>query len=298
MKTMGNVFVSETPHAQSFPSLVSQIDRLLHTLNEAHPVPLQVIKSGLDIVSFILSECKSYSLFASCFSLSASITEITGILAEVYLLTSICLPATSLLLRPSLTFGVTPADKLLLNVAYLQLFTFPLLAWGDIRSAFAAVLRCAAASPALRIAPAVPARVAAAFSVLYFIYDNSVLNVTPDAESLCDRTATPSAATRISEGFRLKDGAVAMGVNPEHLRTWARRRCLTNSLVTRMIDTLGAVRPARRNLSIVVGAWMCVYRSSGRPCPSTRRSNILRYPKSPLFDRPSALTRSTRTTTV
>lgn len=298
MKTMGNVFVSETPHAQNFPSLVSQIDRLLHTLNEAHPVPLQVIKSGLDIVSFILSECKSYSLFASCFSLSASITEITGILAEVYLLTSICLPATSLLLRPSLTFGVTPADKLLLNVAYLQLFTFPLLAWGDIRSAFAAVLRCAAASPALRIAPAVPARVAAAFSVLYFIYDNSVLNVTPDAESLCDRTATPSAATRISEGFRLKDGAVAMGVNPEHLRTWARRRCLTNSLVTRMIDTLGAVRPARRNLSIVVGAWMCVYRSSGRPCPSTRRSNILRYPKSPLFDRPSALTRSTRTTTV
>lgn len=298
MKTMGNVFVSETPHAQSFPSLVSQIDRLLHTLNEAHPVPLQVIKSGLDIVSFILSECKSYSLFASCFSLSASITEITGILAEVYLLTSICLPATSLLLRPSLTFGVTPADKLLLNVAYLQLFTFPLLSWGDIRSAFAAVLRCAAASPALRIAPAVPARVAAAFSVLYFIYDNSVLNVTPDAESLCDRTATPSAATRISEGFRLKDGAVAMGVNPEHLRAWARRRCLTNSLVTRMIDTLGAVRPARRNLSIVVGAWMCVYRSSGRPCPSTRRSNILRYPKSPLFDRPSALTRSTRTTTV
>ena len=298
MKTMGNVFVSETPHAQSFPSLVSQIDRLLHTLNEAHPVPLQVIKNGLDIVSFILSECKSYSLFASCFSLSASITEITGILAEVYLLTSICLPATSLLLRPSLTFGVTPADKLLLNVAYLQLFTFPLLAWGDIRSAFAAVLRCAAASPALRIAPAVPARVAAAFSVLYFIYDNSVLNVTPDAESLCDRTATPSAATRISEGFRLKDGAVAMGVNPEHLRAWARRRCLTNSLVTRMIDTLGAVRPARRNLSIVVGAWMCVYRSSGRPCPSTRRSNILRYPKSPLFDRPSALTRSTRTTTV
>lgn len=298
MKTMGNVFVSEIPHAQSFPPLVSQIDRLLHTLNEAHPVPLQVIKSGLDIVSFILSECKSYSLFASCFSLSASITEITGILAEVYLLTSICLPATSLLLRPSLTFGVTPADKLLLNVAYLQLFTFPLLAWGDIRSAFAAVLRCAAASPALRIAPAVPARVAAAFSVLYFIYDNSVLNVTPDAESLCDRTATPSAATRISEGFRLKDGAVAMGVNPEHLRAWARRRCLTNSLVTRMIDTLGAVRPARRNLSIVVGAWMCVYRSSGRPCPSTRRSNILRYPKSPLFDRPSALTRSTRTTTV
>lgn len=298
MKTMGNVFVCETPHAQSFPSLVSQIDRLLHTLNEAHPVPLQVIKSGLDIVSFILSECKSYSLFASCFSLSASITEITGILAEVYLLTSICLPATSLLLRPSLTFGVTPADKLLLNVAYLQLFTFPLLAWGDIRSAFAAVLRCAAASPALRVAPAVPARVAAAFSVLYFIYDNSVLNVTPDAESLCDRTATPSAATRISEGFRLKDGAVAMGVNPEHLRAWARRRCLTNSLVTRMIDTLGAVRPARRNLSIVVGAWMCVYRSSGRPCPSTRRSNILRYPKSPLFDRPSALTRSTRTTTV
>ena len=189
-------------------------------------------------------------------------------------------------------------DKLLLNVAYLQLFTFPLLAWGDIRSAFAAVLRCAAASPALRIAPAVPARVAAAFSVLYFIYDNSVLNVTPDAESLCDRTATPSAATRISEGFRLKDGAVVMGVNPEHLRAWARRRCLTNSLVTRMIDTLGAVRPARRNLSIVVGAWMCVYRSSGRPCPSTRRSNILRYPKSPLFDRPSALTRSTRTTTV
>ena len=288
----------ETPHAQNFPSLVSQIDRLLHTLNEAHPVPLQVIKSGLDIVSFILSECKSYSLFASCFSLSASITEITGILAEVYLLTSICLPATSLLLRPSLTFGVTPVDKLLLNVAYLQLFTFPLLAWGDIRSAFAAVLRCAAASPALRIAPAVPARVAAAFSVLYFIYDNSVLNVTPDAESLCDRTATPSAATRISEGFRLKDGAVVMGVNPEHLRAWARRRCLTNSLVTRMIDTLGAVRPARRNLSIVVGAWMCVYRSSGRRCPSTRRSNILRYPKSPLFDRPSALTRSTRTTTV
>ena len=298
MKTMGNVFVSETPHAQNFPSLVSQIDRLLHTLNEAHPVPLQVIKSGLDIVSFILSECKSYSLFASCFSLSASITEITGILAEVYLLTSICLPATSLLLRPSLTFGVTPADKLLLNVAYLQLFTFPLLAWGDIRSAFAAVLRCSAASPALRIAPAVPARVAAAFSVLYFIYDNSVLNVTPDAESLCDRTATPSAATRISEGFRLKDGAAAMGVNPEHLRAWARRRCLTNSLVTRMIDTLGAVRPARRNLSIVVGAWMCVHRSSGRLCPSTRRSNILRYPKSPLFDRPSALTRSTRTTTV
>lgn len=298
MKTMGNVFVSETPHAQSFPSLVSQIDRLLHTLNEAHPVPLQVIKSGLDIVSFILSECKSYSLFASCFSLSASITEITGILAEVYLLTSICLPATSLLLRPSLTFGVTPADKLLLNVAYLQLFTFPLLAWGDIRSAFAAVLRCAAASPALRIAPAVPARVAAAFSVLYFIYDNSVLNVTPDAESLCDRTATPSAATRISEGFRLKDGAVVMGVNPEHLRAWARRRCLTNSLVTRMIDTLGAVRPARRNLSIVVGARRRVHRSSGRPCPSTRRSNILRYPKSPLFDRPSALTRSTRTTTV
>lgn len=298
MKTMGNVFVSETPHAQSFPSLVSQIDRLLHTLNEAHPVPLQVIKSGLDIVSFILSECKSYSLFASCFSLSASITEITGILAEVYLLTSICLPATSLLLRPSLTFGVTPADKLLLNVAYLQLFTFPLLAWGDIRSAFAAVLRCAAASPALRIAPAVPARAAAAFSVLYFIYDNSVLNVTPDAESLCDRTATPSAATRISEGFRLKDGAVAMGVNPEHLRAWARRRCLTNSLVTRMIDTLGAVRPARRNLSIVVGARRRVHRSSGRRCPSTRRSNILRYPKSPLFDRPSALTRSTRTTTV
>ena len=67
MKTMGNVFMSYASHAQSFPSLVSQIDRLLHTLNEAHPVPLQVIKSGLDVVSFILSECKSYSLFASLF---------------------------------------------------------------------------------------------------------------------------------------------------------------------------------------------------------------------------------------
>ena len=163
---------------------------------------------------------------------------------------------------------------------------------------FTAVLRCAAAPPASRLAPAVPARVAAAFSVLYFIYDNSVLNVTPDAESLCDRTATPSAATRISEGFRLKDGAVAMGVSPEHLRAWARRRCLSHSLVTRMIDTLGAVRPARRNPSIVVGARRRVHRSSGRPCPSIRRSNILRYPKSPLFDRSAALTRSTRTTTV
>ena len=220
MKTMGNVYANKAFHAQTFLSLVSQIDRLLHTLNELHPVPLQIIKNSLDIVGFILSEHKLNSLFQPQLSLSSSITEITGILTEVYLLVTICLPTSSLLLRPNITYGITPADKLLLNIAYFQLFTFPLLAWGELRPVFTSVLQCTIIAIISPPAPIIPARVAAAFSVLYFIYDNSVLNVTPDVESLCDRTTAPTATTHISVAFRLKDGAAAMSVNVEQLRAY------------------------------------------------------------------------------
>lgn len=123
-----------------------------------------------------------------------------------------------------------------------------------------------------------PNSVACVFAVLYYIYDNSVLNVDPEGASLCDRNALPTGSSHLTEKLRLKAGAHAMGVKEETLKKCVWCVWLTNSLITRMISKLGVIKTTRRNPAIVVGTSCSLHRSSTRPLPLAQISDILRCP--------------------
>ena len=68
------------------------------------------------------------------------VTEITGVLTEIYLLSTTCLPASSSLLQRDRDRGIAPAHKLLIEILFFQLFTFPLLAWSEVRPILSSLL--------------------------------------------------------------------------------------------------------------------------------------------------------------
>lgn len=119
--------------------------------------------------------------------LTCSIPELTGLLTELYLLATTCLPASSLLLQRDPTRGIAPAHKLLIEILFFQLFTFPLLAWPEVRPVLTRLLTRTSLSPP---SPAefegteTPPRLIAVLSFFYFLYENSQLNTADSASSL------------------------------------------------------------------------------------------------------------------
>ena len=52
-----------------------------------------------------------------------------------------CLPSSSLLFQKHKQYAISPFDKLLLEIMYLQLFTFPLLSWGELKPEVTVILK-------------------------------------------------------------------------------------------------------------------------------------------------------------
>lgn len=69
------------------------------------------------------------------------ITELLGVLVELYLMMTSCLPSTSLLFQKHKQFAISPFQKVLLEIMYLQLFTFPLLSWGELKPEITLILK-------------------------------------------------------------------------------------------------------------------------------------------------------------
>ena len=131
-------------------------------------------------------------------SLTCSIPELTGLLTELYLLATTCLPASSLLLQRDPTRGIAPAHKLLIEILFFQLFTFPLLAWPEVRPVLTRLLT--RTSPSEPAGSNIPPRITAVLSFFYFLYENSQLNTAESASplcDLCDRMQQPSLQTRL-----------------------------------------------------------------------------------------------------
>ena len=232
----------------------------------------------MDVIFFILSDYQPYTMYALPSRLTPSITEALGLITEIYLVATLCLPASSLLLHPSDLHSISPAEKLLLEIAFFQLFSFPLFSWGEIKPVFTSVLQSTCSREESHSVSSLPNSVACVFAVLYYIYDNSVLNVDPEGASLCDRNALPTGSSRLTEKLRLKAGAHAMGVKEEMLKKCVWCVWLTSSLITRMINKLGVIKTTRRNPAIVVGTSCSLHRSSTRPLPLAQTSDILRCP--------------------
>lgn len=68
-------------------------------------------------------------------------TETLGLLTEIYLMMTTCLPTSSLLLQKSKHTFISPAQKILIEILYLQFFTFPLLSWREMKQEVMMILR-------------------------------------------------------------------------------------------------------------------------------------------------------------
>lgn len=62
-------------------------------------------------------------------------------LVELYLMMTSCLPSCSLLFQKHKQYAISPFQKLLLEIMYLQLFTFPLLSWGELKPEITVILK-------------------------------------------------------------------------------------------------------------------------------------------------------------
>lgn len=157
-------------------------------------------------------------------SLTCSIPELTGLLTEIYLLATTCLPASSLLLQRDPTRGIAPAHKLLIEILFFQLFTFPLLAWPEVRPVLTRLLTrtsLSPPSPSEPVASDIPPRITAVLSVFYFLYENSQLNTAESASPLCDRTQQLSLQTWLSPHRALSAVAADLAIHPDRLRQYS-----------------------------------------------------------------------------
>ena len=122
------------------------MDLIFHVLNEFDPIPLQFIHNGMDIAFYLFRKYDTPTMFFPSPRVMSSVTEITGLLTELYLLMTTCLPASSSLLQRDAKKGISPAHKILIEVLFFQLFTFPLLSWAEIKPLVTSLLRSAIAS--------------------------------------------------------------------------------------------------------------------------------------------------------
>lgn len=145
-------------------------------------------------------------------------TETLGLLTEIYLMMTTCLPTSSLLLQKSKHTFISPAQKILIEILYLQFFTFPLLSWREMKQEVMMILRRLVEYLRLVVESDLSSRLLAVFSILYFIYDNTTLNPDPDAKTICDRTSTVQNDTQLNYRLKLSKAANEIGSSCEILK--------------------------------------------------------------------------------
>ena len=111
------------------------MDRVIHLLNETFPVAHHFIKNAVNICVHLYNIVKNSSADGSML-----IPERLGLLTEIYLMMTSCLSTNSFLLSRNNPKRMSAADKLLLEIMYLQFFTLPLLSWKDIKPVVSTLL--------------------------------------------------------------------------------------------------------------------------------------------------------------
>lgn len=112
-------------------------------LNEDRPIPLQFIQSSLEIAVYLYELSSKRSMYIS-FPISSlsRITELVGILTEVYLMITTCLPTSSSLFQRSSEYGINASQKLLFEILFFQMYTFPVISWSELKSEISSILLC------------------------------------------------------------------------------------------------------------------------------------------------------------
>ena len=113
--------------------LINSLDLILYYLNERQPIPLQFIRNCLDIISLLLHSYDLKNMLFFYFTVERRVTEVLGLFMEIHLMMTTSLPSNSILFSNNVHFVISPHDKILLDILYLQLFSFPLLSWREIR---------------------------------------------------------------------------------------------------------------------------------------------------------------------
>ena len=111
-------------------------------LNEDRPIPLQFIQSSLEIAVYLYELSTKRSMYSSSLSFLSRITELVGILTEVYLMITTCLPTSSSLFQRSSEYGINASQKLLFEILFFQMYTFPVISWSELKSEISSILLC------------------------------------------------------------------------------------------------------------------------------------------------------------
>lgn len=111
-------------------------------LNEDRPIPLQFIQSSLEIAVYLYELSSKRSMYISSLSFLSRITELVGILTEVYLMITTCLPTSSSLFQRSSEYGINASQKLLFEILFFQMYTFPVISWSELKSEISSILLC------------------------------------------------------------------------------------------------------------------------------------------------------------
>ena len=147
-------------------------------------------------------------------------TELVGLLTEIYLMANSCFPSSSLLHQPSDQYRITPSQKLLFVILSFQLFTFPILSWSEFKPEITAILNSMNALRLWTLVADAPSKVISLFATIYFIYENSSFNTNPSSLSQCDRTKVISNKTVLAYRIPLRQVASDLGVSSETLRAY------------------------------------------------------------------------------
>lgn len=193
-----------------------------------------------------------------------SVTELLGLLTEVYLMITTCLPSSSLLLQRSSVYGISCSQKLLLEIMYFQLFSFPLLSWCELKPEVSMILNSYSFVLLSCVVSDLPLKVNSVFSVLYFIYENTSFNTSPSSKSLCDRVNQASAKTLLAYHMSLRRAATEMGIGMEVLRVYALIHKLNNRVINRMLQVLGEPVYTRESTSFPLVGYNSVVKCRSR----------------------------------
>ena len=111
-------------------------------LNEDRPIPLQFIQSSLEIAVYLYELSSKRTMYPSSPSFLSRITEFVGILTEVYLMITTCLPTSSTLFQRSSEYRINASQKLLFEILFFQMYTFPVISWSELKSEISSILLC------------------------------------------------------------------------------------------------------------------------------------------------------------
>lgn len=129
-----------------------------------------------------------------------------------------CLPTTSSLFQRSPEYGINASQKLLFEILFFQMYTFPLLSWSELKTEISLILLCRFSSSSLSLDNDIPPRVLSLFASLYFIYDNTSFNTNPESKSFCDHTSQVNPKTLLSYGMCVQQAAQEMNISCDMLR--------------------------------------------------------------------------------